>query len=133
MGRSNRSSNAPAQHDPLLVRIDALKKAEQEVRGALKDATSTMETVRVDRIQGVPLPQLAERALSLEGRDIRRRAAAAIAEYEHAMMRFRATIIRELVNEHELNFAEIARRMKISRQMVARLYRSEGGPPLTRD
>ena len=37
-------------------------------------------------------------------------------------MMYRVGLIRAMVDEEKLSFAEVARRMGVSRQMIARLY-----------
>ena len=115
-----------ASDDPLLAAIDAIERAEGAVSQALSEAVEALGPARRDRAKGTSLPDIVERNLSSEGQEKRQRAATAIADYEHAVMIFRATIIRELRDEHGLTYTEIARRLKISRQMATRLYRSEG-------
>jgi predicted DNA-binding protein (UPF0251 family) len=47
-------------------------------------------------------------------------------EYEHAVMLFRRGMVRALVDEGGLSLTEVARRMGVSRQGVARLYDANG-------
>jgi hypothetical protein len=66
-----------------------------------------------------------EISLSLASRDFRGtrlQAMVALDEFTCAVMLFRAGMVRALVHDANLSFTQVADRMKVSRQMVARLY-----------
>jgi hypothetical protein len=56
------------------------------------------------------------------GRETRLSAADAFREYERAIASMRAGVVRALVDEGGLSLADVATRLKISRQAAARLY-----------
>ena len=58
----------------------------------------------------------------------RLRSSAAIDAFEHAVMVYRVGLIRAMVDEEKLSFSEVGRRMGVSRQMIARLYRYDEWP-----
>lgn len=99
---------------------DAAGKAYESIEAAVRQ----LEKARAERIAGVPLPQIVEDLVAAGGKATRRKAGSAISEFEHAVMVYRATAIRELVDVHGLNFTQVARLVQVSRQMVSRLYGS---------
>jgi len=71
--------------------------------------------------RGMLLPSTVETYRRIEGVEARQRAAVAIHEYEHAYMVLRGEVTRRLVDDHGYSLTEVAKTMRISRQMVARL------------
>jgi hypothetical protein len=59
-----------------------------------------------------------------EARDLRAQVYDATAEWQRRVLRLRSMVVRELVDHDGLTFAEVARRLAVSRQMATRLYRS---------
>jgi predicted HTH domain antitoxin len=74
---------------------------------------------------GVPVSEIVADLISQGGREARLRSSAAIEAFEHAVMVYRVGLIRAMVDEEKLSFAEVARLMGVSRQMIARLYRHD--------
>ena len=64
--------------------------------------------------------------LSRQPSGARVQVADAIAAYEHATMQLRARLVRGMVDEAGMTMSAVAGRLRISRQMAARLYRSDG-------
>ena len=83
---------------------------------------------RRERLKGATMLQLVDRGLVRDGRDVRQQASAAMDGYEGAVRRFRGAMVRSLVEEGNLSLTEVARRMGVSRQAVARLYQTATGP-----
>ncbi|HZU78292.1 MAG TPA: hypothetical protein VE991_00125 [Acidimicrobiales bacterium] len=93
---------------------DAMSEWESHLRAALDSDTKT----ELD---------LAEHLLTSGSPDLRRHVAKAMAAFQHASMRVRAVTIRALVEQGNLTLTEIAKRVRISRPMAARLYKA-GAP-----
>src|SRR4051794_30074858 len=112
--------------DWLLARIDDVLRAAAAARAELEAAVDVLSPVRADRVAGVPLPTLAIR-LAGEGAAPRHAVAAAYREYEQSVAALRAQVVRALVDEEGATISDLARRMGVSRQTVARLYETGGG------
>jgi predicted DNA-binding protein (UPF0251 family) len=48
--------------------------------------------------------------------------------YERAVMRLRGGVVRALIDEENVSLTELAQRMGVSRQVVARLYKVGSRP-----
>ena len=106
--------------------LEAIKRIEQtgeEAQRAIGAGVASMEGARERLLAGMPVSQVVGDLIAQGGREARLRSAAAIEAYEHAVMMYRVALIRAMVDEESLNFAQVARRMGVSRQMIARLYR----------
>jgi DNA-directed RNA polymerase specialized sigma subunit len=119
-----RSIENTPDHDWLLASIELVESAAEAARRALDAAVQSVEETRRERQAGLPMVEIADRALARSGREARLQASAAMDEYENAVMRFRGGVVRALVDEGNLSLSEVARRMGVSRQVVARLYRA---------
>jgi hypothetical protein len=106
--------------------LEAIKRIEQtgeEAQRAIGEGLASMDGARERPAAGVPVSTIVADLIAQGGRDARLRSSAAIDAFEHAVMMYRVGLIRAMVDEEELSFAEVARRMGVSRQMIARLYR----------
>jgi hypothetical protein len=106
--------------------LDAIKRIEQtgeEAQRAIGEGLASVEGARERLVTGVPVSVIVADLIAEGGREARLRSSAAIDAFEHAVMMYRVGLIRAMVDEEELSFAEVARRMGVSRQMIARLYR----------
>ncbi len=106
--------------------LEAIKRIEQtgvEAQRAIGEGLASMDGARERLIAGVPVSKIVADLIEQGGRDARLRSSAAIDAFEHAVMKYRVGLIRAMVDEEELSFAEVAHRMGVSRQMIARLYR----------
>ncbi len=106
--------------------LEAIKRIEQtgeEAQRAIGDGVASMDTARVRLVAGVPVSEIVDDLIARGGRDARLRSSAAIAAFEHAVMVYRAGLIRAMVDEEKLSFTEVSRRLGVSRQMISRLYR----------
>ena len=106
--------------------LEAIKRIEQtgiEAQRAIGEGLASMDGARERLIAGVPVSKIVADLIEQGGRDARLRSSAAIDAFEHAVMTYRVGLIRAMVDEEELSFAEVAHRMGVSRQMIARLYR----------
>ncbi|MEA2461159.1 MAG: hypothetical protein QOG16_1638 [Actinomycetota bacterium] len=107
--------------------VAAIEEVELEAARLIESVGKVLEALRSakqERFAGVPLPEIVAGLVETGGRRLRRSADEAFVLYEQAMMNYRVTAIRELVDEYGLSLSEVGRRIGVSRQMVGRLYRS---------
>jgi hypothetical protein len=106
--------------------LEAIKRIEQtgeEAQRAIGEGLESIDGARERLMAGVPVSEIVADLMAEGGREARLRSSAAIEAFEHAVMMYRVGLIRAMVDEEKLTFAEVARRMGVSRQMIARLYR----------
>jgi hypothetical protein len=109
----------------LLAAIKQIEQTGEEAQRAIGEGLASIEGARERLLAGVPVSEIVADLMAQGGREARLRSSGAIEAFEHAVMRYRVGLIRSMVDEEELSFAEVARRMGVSRQMIARLYRYE--------
>jgi hypothetical protein len=105
--------------------LEAIKRIEQtgeDAQRAIGAGLASIEGARERLVAGVPVSEIVGDLMAQGGREARLRSSGAIEAFEHAVMMYRVGLIRAMVDEEELSFAEVARRMGVSRQMIARLY-----------
>jgi hypothetical protein len=107
----------------LLAAIKQIEQTGEEAQRAIGEGLASIEGARERLLAGVPVSEIVADLMAQGGREARLRSSGAIEAFEHAVMRYRVGLIRSMVDEEELSFAEVARRMGVSRQMIARLYR----------
>lgn len=111
----------PPDEDGLLAVINAVQRAADAAARALTAISEGLEAPRRQLAMGRLLPPPVDSYLRTEGVEARQRAAVAIHEYQRASMLLRAEVTRRLVDDHGYSLTEVAKTMRISRQMVARL------------
>lgn len=105
--------------------LEAIKRIEQtgeEAQRAIGEGLASIDGARQRLVAGIPVSEIVADLMAQGGREARLRSSAAIEAFEHAVMLYRVGLIRAMVDEEKLSFAEVARRMGVSRQMIARLY-----------
>jgi hypothetical protein len=105
--------------------LEAIKRIEltgEDAKRAIGEGLASIEGARERLLAGVPVSEIVGDLMAQGGREARLRSSGAIEAFEHAVMMYRVGLIRAMVDEEELSFAEVARRMGVSRQMIARLY-----------
>lgn len=112
----------------LLEAIEQIEQTGDEAQRAICEGVASMEGARKRLVAGVPVSELVDDLIAQGGRDTRLRSLAAIEAFEHAVMVYRVGLIRVMVDEEKLSFAEVGRRIGVSRQMIARLYRYDEYP-----
>jgi len=106
--------------------LEAIKRVEQtgeEAQRAIGEGVLSIDRARERLDAGVAVSEVVDDLIARGGRDARLRSSAAIDAFEHAVMVYRVGLIRAMVDEEKLSFSEVGRRMGVSRQMIARLYR----------
>ncbi len=89
---------------------------------AIEAAVHRFESGRDARAAGEPLTDMVDELITAGGRNIRLGAAEAFREFERSVATMRAEVGRALIDEDRLALSEVARRFRISRQAVTRLY-----------
>lgn len=114
----------------LLEAIKRIEQAGDDAQRAIGEGLASIEGARERLVAGVPVSEIVADLIAQGGRDARLRSSAAIEAFEHAVMVYRVGLIQAMVDEEKLSFAEVARRMGVSRQMIARLYGYDECMPL---
>lgn len=117
--------------DWLLDSIDVVERAGALARLEISASIDSLGRAKGQRAAGVPVATIVSDLEAAGARQIRLRTAGAMATFEHAMMMFRVGLVRHLVDGEGLTFTEVGKRIGVSRQMTARLYRTDGPPVVT--
>lgn len=96
-------------------------------RREIDQAVRELESVRHACLSGRPLSDIVEELIGRGGPQIRSRTAQAFRDYERAIAAMRAGVVRALVDEHGYTFTDVAGKLQVSRQAIARLYRQGDG------
>jgi hypothetical protein len=110
----------------LLEAIERIELTGEEAQKAIREGVASIDRARVQVTAGVPVSEIVDDLITRGGREARLRSSAAIDAFEHAVMVYRILLIRAMVDDEKLSLTEVGRRLGVSRQMVARLYRSDG-------
>jgi len=114
----------------LLAAIERVEQTGEEAQRAIGEGVASIDEARERLLAGVPVSEIVEYLIAQGGREARLRSSAAVETFEHAVMVYRVGLVRAMIDEEGLTFTEVGRRMGVSRQMIARLYRYHGGPTL---
>ena len=112
--------------------LEAIKRIEQtgeDAQRAIGEGLASIDGARQRLVADIPVSEIVADLMAQGGREARLRSSAAIEAFEHAVMMYRVGLIRAMVDEEKLSFAEVARRMGVSRQMIARLYSYDESVP----
>ena len=109
----------------LMEAIQRIEQTGEDAQRAIREGLASIDGAREGLMAGVPVSEIVADLISQGGREARLRSSAAIEAFEHAVMVYRVGLIRAMVDEEKLSFAEVARLMGVSRQMIARLYRHD--------
>ncbi len=117
--------------DPFVAAAERVAAAGRTACEAIESAVQALEVGRRARSSGTSLVEIVDEMISAGGRDVRLSAADAFHEFERAVGDLRTRVVCMLVDEDGLSLTDVARRLRISRQAVARLYRdaSSGHAP----
>ena len=109
--------------DPFVAAAEVVAAAGRAACEAIESAIRALEAGARARTRGMPLVETVDELISAGGRDVRLSAADAFHEFERAVADMRAGVVCMLIDADGLSQTEVARRLQISRQAVARLYR----------
>jgi hypothetical protein len=114
-----------ASTNRLLEAIERVEQTGEEAQRAIREGVASVETAREQLVAGAPVSEMVDDLIARGGRQARLRSSAAIDAFEHAVMVYRVGLIQAMVDDEKLSFTEVGRRLGVSRQMIARLYRSD--------
>jgi hypothetical protein len=97
--------------------------AGREACDAIEAAVDAFELLIQSRLAGASLVDIADDLIGRGARAMRLASIDAFREYERAVGAMRASLVRVLVDEYGLSLTDVAGRLMVSRQAVARLYR----------
>jgi hypothetical protein len=139
-GISSRSPTSQAgrirlQRDPNIARravaddefVSAARRAAaagHEACDAIHAAVDLLDLLIQERQAGKSHRDIADDLIGHGARALRMASIDAFREFERAVASLRASLVRVLVDEYGLSFADVASRLTVSRQAVARLYKS---------
>lgn len=109
--------------DPFVAAAEGVAVAGRAACDAIDSAIRALEVGAQERSKGVPLADIVDELISTGGRDVRLSAADAFHEFERAVAEMRAHVVRMLVDADGMSLTEVAKRLQVSRQAAARLYR----------
>lgn len=107
----------------LLEAIKQVEQAGREAQTAIGEGVASIDRAREKLVAGAPVSKIVDDLIAEGGRQARLRSSTAINAFEHAVMIYRVGLIRAMVDDEKLSFSDVGRRLGVSRQMVARLYR----------
>ncbi len=113
--------------------VEAVEKvcaAGQAAQEALTAVVEVLDEGRRARLAGKSILEIVDGLIGGGGREVRFASAEAFRDFERAVAAMRAEVVRSLVNDHGLSLTAVARRLNISRQAAARLYRSNPEQPV---
>jgi hypothetical protein len=112
--------------DPFVAAAEEVAAAGRAACEAIESAIRALEVGARARTAGVPLVDIVDELIGAGGRDVRLTSTDAFHEFERAVAKMRAGVVYILVDQGGLSLTDVALRLQISRQAVARLYRQAG-------
>ena len=109
--------------NPFVAAVEEVAATGRAACDAIEAAIRALEVGARARTTGIPLVDIVDQLIGAGGRDVRLATADAFHEFERALAEMRARVVCTLVEEDGLSLTELALRLQISRQAVARLYR----------
>jgi hypothetical protein len=108
--------------DWFIAAIDRVADAGNRAASAIDEATRALDAGRRARLAGRSVPEIVDDLIGGGGRAVRFRSTEAFRDFERAVARMRAEVVRALVDEAGMSLSEAAKRLQISRQAAGRLY-----------
>ena len=109
--------------DWLVSAMERVADAGQEACDAIAETIAALEEGRRARMKGESIAGMVETLIGSGGREIRLRSTTAFHEWERTVASMRAGAVRALVDEDRLSLTEVAKKLLVSRQAAARLYK----------
>jgi hypothetical protein len=110
--------------DWFVAAVEQVEAAGRAACEAVNAAVGALEEGRRARLAGRSMLEVVDGLIGAGGREIRFASAEAFRDFERAVAAMRAGVARSLVDDQGLSLTEVARRLNISRQAAARLYKS---------
>jgi hypothetical protein len=108
--------------DWFVAAVERVADAGRQACLAIETAVGALREGCEARDAGRSIVDVVDELIAAGGRETRLSAADAFREYERAITSMRAGVVRALVDEGGMSLTDVAKRIKISRQAVARLY-----------
>ncbi len=115
--------------DWFVAAVDRVAETGRVASDALEALVNELETIRDAHLTGRRLTDLADEFVASGIRARRIAAVDAFHEFERAVGAMRSQTVQSLVDGDGLGMSEVARKLRISRQAVARLYYAAAEPP----
>jgi hypothetical protein len=112
--------------DDWFASMDRVEGTANALHEALERAMDAVREARSSRLAGVGDVDLIAGMVARGARETRLAPTAAFREFEAAVTDCRASMVRALVDQEHVTFTEAGELIRVSRQMVARLYRRGG-------
>ena len=109
----------------LLEAIERIEQTGKEAQNAIREGVASIDRAREMLVANATVSEMVDDLINQGGREVRLTLSAAIDAFEHAIMVYRVGLIRAMIDDEKLSFTEVGRRLSVSRQMIARLYRSD--------
>lgn len=113
--------------DSFLAALDQVARSGRLACDAIAASVEAFETGRRARTEGLAMVEIVDRLTSRSGRSLRLASVEAFHDFERSIAAMRSEVIRALVEEDGLTLTQAAKRLGVSRQAGARLYRSAPG------
>jgi hypothetical protein len=113
--------------DWYVASIDDVQRAADDLKAAIDRTMDALMEARVSRLAGVRFVDIVRGLVAQGGRETRIGPARAFKAWDVAVTAYRAQAVRALVDEDHMTYTQIGELIGVSRQMVARLYRSAVG------
>jgi hypothetical protein len=110
--------------DWYVASIDDVQRSANDLKAAIDRTMDALVEARVSRLAGVRLVDIVHGLVARGGRETRLGPARAFKAWEATITAYRAKAVRALVDEDHMTYTQIGELIGVSRQMVARLYRS---------
>jgi hypothetical protein len=104
--------------------VEAVEAAARDAHAALDRVVAMLRQAARERTASSTVHTVVAGLVDKGGRDARLAPTVAFAQFEAVVTAYRARAIRAMVDEEGLSFTAVGRLTGVSRQMVARLYRS---------
>jgi hypothetical protein len=107
------------RYDEATAEVDAAAAA---LKACLDVAVGMLRDSRDRLREGHQLGEVVAVTMARGGRDARLASNTAFDDYERAVTRYRAAVVRALIDEEGMSLTAVGRLLGVSRQMVARLH-----------
>jgi hypothetical protein len=123
------ATSGAAAADDYVQSIDHIAAVAEEAHHAIDRFVAALQESRRQRLNGGEVPGLVGHVFGPGGQELRAASTAALSNYSRAITTYRATLVRILVDEERMTLSAVAQLFGVSRQMVARLYRTATTQP----
>jgi hypothetical protein len=116
--------NDEMREDWLVVAVEQVADSARAVCETVEVLVQTLDATREARLAGGSVARIVDDLMEQGAKDVRLSVAEAFLAYERSLAAIRAGVVRALVDDDGLSLTDVARRLQVSRQAVARLYQN---------